>query len=596
MTRRAALLGLGLTGLLGAGLLASRPLAAEEDYPARPVHVIVSYGPGGAIDVATRIVAERMAVALGKPVLVENRPGAGSTIAADYVARSTPDGYNLLVTGTAHTVVAELYPQAPFDPVRDFQPISHLGTMPFVLAVNPGLPTPDFASFVGYLKAHPGEVNFGSAGPGSSSDLGVLLFAKMTGLEFVRVPYRSTPAAMTDLVAGQIGFMLDSQNVLAPQVRSGALRGLAVSSLVRSPQLPELKTLDELGLAGFDASSWQAMLAPARTPRPIIDKLAAAVATALADPGVQKRYLELGYLVPSRIGPEAATRVSGARNRQMGTARQGVRRRRRLTVPRARPIRSTMIPARTKSVAPSPLSQAQIDAFRRDGFYAPVDAIGVDDARRLRGELEAFERTLPPGPIPARDRRKLHVRLPGCASWSRIRAFSTSWSCCSAPTSWCSPAPSSSRTRIPTRSRPGIRTRPISASPPMSMSRPGWRCRRPRSSPAAWSSSRAAICWASCATAPTSCRAASTPAPRRSASRSIRGAPHSGRCSRVNCRCTTRWWCMIRRPITAPTAVSASASATSRRGCATAAASAPARSWCAAPTTEISTASPIRAR
>jgi tripartite-type tricarboxylate transporter receptor subunit TctC len=134
-----------------------------------------------------------------------------------------------------------------------------------------------------------------------------LLLAKMVGLDFTRVPYRSTPAAMTDLVAGQIGFMLDSQNVLAPQVKAGALRGLAVSSLTRSRQLPELKTLDELGVTGFEASSWQVMLAPARTPQPIIDKLTEAVAAAVASPAVQKRYFDLGYQLPSKIGPAALT-------------------------------------------------------------------------------------------------------------------------------------------------------------------------------------------------------------------------------------------------------------------------------------------------
>ena len=283
------------------------PAAAQDLYPVKPVHIIVSYGPGGAIDVVTRIIAEPMARMLGQRVVVENKPGAGSTIAAEAVARATPDGYTLLVTGTAHAVMRELYPQATVDGARDFAPISHLGNMPFVLAVHPSLPVTDFAGFVAYVTANPGKIDVGSAGPGSSSDLGVLLFAKMAGLDIVRVPYHSTPEAMNGLVAGEIGFMLDSQNVLAPQVRSGALRGLAVSLLVRSRQLPELPTLDELGLAGFEASSWQVMLAPARTPPAIIAKLTEAVAAALADPGVQQRYDALGYQVPAKIGPASLT-------------------------------------------------------------------------------------------------------------------------------------------------------------------------------------------------------------------------------------------------------------------------------------------------
>ncbi len=280
---------------------------AQEAFPDKPVRVVVSYGPGGAIDVVARILAEHMTATLGKPVLVDNKPGAGSTIAADLIARSAPDGYTLLVTGMAHSVMSELFPQITFDPVRSFQPISHLGLMPFVLATNPTLPITDYASFVAYVKAHPGTINCGSAGPGSSADLGAMLLAKMAGLDFVRVPYRSTPAAMNDLVAGRVGFMMDSQNVLVPHVKSGALRAIAVTSLGRSRLVPDVPTLDELGLKGFEAGSWQAMVAPANTPRPVVDKITKAVETALADPAIQNRYTELGYQMPREVGPEALT-------------------------------------------------------------------------------------------------------------------------------------------------------------------------------------------------------------------------------------------------------------------------------------------------
>lgn len=291
---------------------------AQEAYPDKPVRIVVSYGPGGAIDVVARIIAEHMTSTLGKSVLVENKPGAGSTIAADLIARSAPDGYNLLVTGMAHSVIAELFPQVTFDPIRSFQPISHLGVMPFVLAVNPALPVTDYASFVAYVKAHPGTINCGSAGPGSSADLGEMLLAKMAGLDFVRVPYRSTPAAMNDLVAGRVGFMMDSQNVLVPHVRNGTLRAVAVTSLGRSRLLPDVPTLDELGLKGFEAGSWQAMLAPAHTPRPIVDKLADAVEKALADPAVQKRYTDLGYQMPRKAGPDALAEFLAAESAKWG--------------------------------------------------------------------------------------------------------------------------------------------------------------------------------------------------------------------------------------------------------------------------------------
>jgi tripartite-type tricarboxylate transporter receptor subunit TctC len=299
--RRRAFLQAGTAVLATAA--ASR--AQAQGYPDKPVRIVVSYGPGGAIDVVARIVAEHMTATLHQTMVVENKPGAGATIAADLIARAAPDGYNLLVTGMAHSVMKELFPQITFDPAKAFQPISHLGLMPFVLAVNPSLPVTDFASFIAYMKAHPGMVNCGSAGPGSSADLGQMLLAKLSGIDFVRVPYRSTPAAMNDLVAGRVGFMMDSQNVLVPHVRSGALRALAVTSLERSRLVPEVPTLDECGLKGFEVGSWQAMLAPAGTPQPIVDRIVQAVQAAFADPAVQARYTELGYQLPHKVGPEA---------------------------------------------------------------------------------------------------------------------------------------------------------------------------------------------------------------------------------------------------------------------------------------------------
>jgi len=222
--------------LLQAGTAFAVPTIAraQDGYPDKPVRIVVSYGPGGAIDVIARILAEHMTNTLRQTMVVENKPGAGATIAADLIARAAPDGYNVLVTGMAHSVMPELFPQAKLDPIKSFQPVSYLGLMPFVLAVNPTLPVKDFESFVAYVKAHPGTINCGSAGPGSSADLGEMLLAKMAGLDFVRVPYRSTPAAMNDLVAGRVGFMMDSQNVLIPHIKSGALRALAVTSLERS--------------------------------------------------------------------------------------------------------------------------------------------------------------------------------------------------------------------------------------------------------------------------------------------------------------------------------------------------------------------------
>ena len=306
----------GAAVVLLAGL--GRVANAQGVYPDKPVRVTVSYGPGGAIDVVARILAEHMTNTLGKPVLVDNKPGAGSTIAADAIARSAPDGYSLLVTGMAHSVIAELFPQVTFDPVKSFQPISHLGVMPFVLAVHPSVPATDFASFIAYMKANPNAINCGSAGAGSSADLGQMLLAQRSGIQFVRVPYRSTPAAMNDLVAGRVGFMMDSQNVLVPHVKSGALKAFAVTSLERSRLLSDVPTLDELGLKGFEAGSWQAMLAPANTPRPAVDKLTAAIEAAVNDPAIRNRYIELGYQLPRKVGPEALAEFLAVKSAKWG--------------------------------------------------------------------------------------------------------------------------------------------------------------------------------------------------------------------------------------------------------------------------------------
>lgn len=306
-------------GLAAAAATAFPRFAGAQDaYPDKPVRVVVSYGAGGAIDVVARIVAEHMTGTLGKTVLVENKPGAGSTIAAELIARSAPDGYNLLVTGMAHSVIPELFPQVTFNPATAFQPISHLGLMPFVLAVHPSVPATDYKSFIAYLKAHPGTVNSGSAGPGSSADLGQMLLAKLEGVQFTRVPYRSTPAAMNDLVAGRVGFMMDSQNVLVPHVKSGAVRAFAVTSLERSRLVPEVPTLDELGLKGFEAGSWQAMLAPAGTPRRVVDRIVQAVEATLNDPAIRARYIELGYNLPQKLGPEALAQFLAAEAAKWG--------------------------------------------------------------------------------------------------------------------------------------------------------------------------------------------------------------------------------------------------------------------------------------
>ena len=274
-------------------LLALLPTAALAQ-SARPVRVVVPFGAGGIIDVVARILAEPMGRALGQTMVVENQPGAGSVIGARTVARATPDGSTLLLSGAAHAVIPVLYPDAGFDPVADFAPIALLGQQPFVLVVHPSNPARDAAAFVAWLKARPGQARFATTGIGAASHLAGELLKKLAGVDFEVVTYRGTPQAVTDLVAGRVDFMLDSQTLLAPLAAGGQLRSLAVTTAARSTLLPDLPTLAEAGLGGYDASSWQALYAPAGVPPTELARLRAAAATALSDPGLRARYAEVG--------------------------------------------------------------------------------------------------------------------------------------------------------------------------------------------------------------------------------------------------------------------------------------------------------------
>jgi tripartite-type tricarboxylate transporter receptor subunit TctC len=244
---------------------------------------------------------------LGVTMVVENMPGGGTTIGGRAVARAAPDGHTLLLTGASQAVVPTLYPDAGYDIFTDFMPVAPLGDQPFVLAVHPGLPAQDVAGFLAWLRARPGEANFATTGLGAASHQAGELLKARAGVAFTVVPYRGTPQAVTDLVAGRADFMIDSQTLLAPLAQEGKLRALAVTTPRRSRLLPALPTFAEAGIAGYAASSWQALYAPAGTPAPILDRAAAAVAAAQADPAVQARYAEQGIEL-LQGGPAEATR------------------------------------------------------------------------------------------------------------------------------------------------------------------------------------------------------------------------------------------------------------------------------------------------
>ncbi|SDD77814.1 tripartite tricarboxylate transporter substrate binding protein [Belnapia rosea] len=285
--------------------------AIAQDFPTRPIRLVVPFAAGGIIDVVARILAEPMGRHLGQTVVVENLPGAGSSIGARAVARAAPDGHTLLLSGAAHAVLAPLYPDLGFDPLADFAPVALLGDQPFVVAVHPTVPAMDVPGLLAWLRARGDAVNFATTGIGAASHLAGELLKSRAGVAFTVVTYRGTPQAVTDLVAGRAEMMIDSQTLLAPLDREGRIRALAVTTARRSRLLPGLPTLAESGVVGYAASSWQSLQAPAGTPRPVLERLAAAIAGVLAEPAVQARYAEAG-IEPLAGGPEEARRFIAA--------------------------------------------------------------------------------------------------------------------------------------------------------------------------------------------------------------------------------------------------------------------------------------------
>lgn len=292
--------------LLAAAIAAPGVARAQAPFPSRPVRVVVPFAAGGIIDVVARIIAEPLSRRLGQPIVIENTPGAGSTIGARNVARAPADGHTLLLNGAAQGVIPALFPDAGIDPVADFAPIALLGEQPFILAVHPGVPATDVPSLLAWLRGKRGEATFATTGIGAASHLAGELLKTLAGVDFTIVQYRGTPAAVTDFVAGRVEFMIDSQTLLAPLMQDGRARGLAVTTARRSRLVPALPTLQEAGIAGYESSSWQALYAPASTPPAIVQGLTAASLAVLADPSVQQRFAERG--VEARAGDAAALR------------------------------------------------------------------------------------------------------------------------------------------------------------------------------------------------------------------------------------------------------------------------------------------------
>ncbi|MFN7751356.1 MAG: Bug family tripartite tricarboxylate transporter substrate binding protein [Pseudomonadota bacterium] len=303
--------GLGRVALVaGAAALAFAapgPLATTahaQAWPAKTVRFVLGFPPGGGSDILGRIVAARMQEFLGQPVVIENRPGASGNIAAEFVARAPADGYTIyLAQIVAVSISPSLFAKLPYDPVRDFAPVSLIATGPNLLVVHPALPVKSVKDLVALARSRPGEMNFASVGPGSIQHLAGEQFNLAAGVKTVHVPYKGSSPAGIDLMAGQVSFMFDSAPPVMNFVKSGRMRLLAVTSARRSALMPDVPTLAESGLPGFDFSTWWGLMAPAATPRPIIDRLNAELGRTLKLPEVRERFEAVGA-EPRHTTPE----------------------------------------------------------------------------------------------------------------------------------------------------------------------------------------------------------------------------------------------------------------------------------------------------
>jgi tripartite-type tricarboxylate transporter receptor subunit TctC len=288
---------LAMLALVAPGLIAlslATPSEAQT-YPDRVVRIINPYPPGGSVDIMARLLAQKLSEDLGQQFIVENRSGGGGNTGSDSVAKAEPDGYTLLFTAPGPlTVNQTLYSRLSFDPAADFAPIAQFATAPIVLIVNPDVPAHSVQELIALARKEPGKINFASAGNGTTNHLSGELFKSMAKIDIVHVPYRGAGPAMNDLIGGHVQMFFDLMPAVLPQVTTGNVRALAAAGATRASALPNLPTVAEQGLPGFDSSSWYGLVAPAKTPEPVLAKLRAAVANALKSPDMIARIHELG--------------------------------------------------------------------------------------------------------------------------------------------------------------------------------------------------------------------------------------------------------------------------------------------------------------
>jgi tripartite-type tricarboxylate transporter receptor subunit TctC len=303
--KRSAPRGRAVAALFTAFLLAlAGPAAAQGTYPDKPVRLVVPFPPGGGADNLARAVVPRASQILGQPIVIENRPGAGGNIGAELVAKSAPDGYTLLHgTNGTHGINQALYSRTGFDPLKDFAPVTRFTTIPAILIVHPSVPANSVKELVAYLRENPGKASFASAGNGTTSSLAGTLFRMQTGTDILHVPYKGAGAALTGILGGEVQMAIDLMVTVYPQVRGGKLRGLAVTTRTRVPTAPDVPTLEEAGVPGFDFAATDGIYAPAGTPRAIVDRLNTVFRGALTDPQVRDNLAARGAF-PSPSTPE----------------------------------------------------------------------------------------------------------------------------------------------------------------------------------------------------------------------------------------------------------------------------------------------------
>jgi tripartite-type tricarboxylate transporter receptor subunit TctC len=301
------------TRLLSAGLAAVAALAAgtatAADYPARPVRLVVAFAPGGSVDVVARLLAQKLGERWKQQVVVDNRPGAGGNVSAEIAARAQPDGYTLYMTSAALVVNPSLYGSVPYDPVRDFAPISLVATVQSVLVAHPALPVKSVKDLVALAKSRPRQINYVSTGSGTSGHLMMELFRSMAGIEIVHIPYKTIGQAYADLVSGQVPLFFPTAPGALPHLQAGRIRPLGVAGAARSPALPGVPTISEAGVRGYEANTWYPLLAPARTPRAVVDAVQRDLRETLGLPDVRERLTGAGIDVVGSTPEQLAAHI-----------------------------------------------------------------------------------------------------------------------------------------------------------------------------------------------------------------------------------------------------------------------------------------------